>query len=71
VSPGAFAGGAQLVGSVTLSLSQRTKTRHKAELAAMFVRQGWRGVGLGTVSSRPRWTTCASTGRASPRSPSP
>ena len=46
VAMGAFAG-MQLVGSVTLSLSHRTKTRHKAELAAMFVWQGWRGAGLG------------------------
>ncbi len=39
--------GSELGGSVTLAFSSRAKTRHKAELAAMFVRQDWRGCGAG------------------------
>jgi len=46
VALGLFSG-SELGGSLTLVFSTRTKTRHKAELAAMFVRRAWRGKGGG------------------------
>ena len=43
---GAFHAG-NLVGTVTLEFSARPKTRHKAQLIGMFVRESFRGVGAG------------------------
>lgn len=44
---GAFVG-AELVGAAGLSFEQRERTRHKATLFGMYVREGARGRGLGT-----------------------
>lgn len=38
--------GQDLVGTVAVGFSARQKTRHKAQVVAMFVRETWRGQGL-------------------------
>jgi GNAT superfamily N-acetyltransferase len=44
---GAFDGDGTLCGSVTLEYPSKPKTRHKAHLIGMFVREPFRGIGLG------------------------
>src|SRR5437868_3525801 len=46
VALGAFHDGA-LVGTVTIEFSSKPKTRHKAHLIGMFVRESCRGLGAG------------------------
>ena len=48
VAFGAFHEG-KLVGTVTLEFSPRPKTKHKAQLIGMFVRESCRGLGLGAA----------------------
>jgi ribosomal protein S18 acetylase RimI-like enzyme len=48
VAFGAFHGG-DLVGTVTVEFSAKPKTRHKAHLIGMFVRQDCRGIGAGAA----------------------
>ncbi len=45
---GAFRDGS-LVGTVTLEFSARPKTRHKAHLVGMFIRESCRGLGAGAA----------------------
>jgi RimJ/RimL family protein N-acetyltransferase len=45
---GAFHDGS-LVGTITIEFSPRPKTRHKAHLIGMFVRESYRGLGAGAA----------------------
>jgi RimJ/RimL family protein N-acetyltransferase len=46
VAFGAFAG-EQLIGTVALEFSSKSKTKHKALLIGMYVLESWRGKGVG------------------------
>lgn len=56
VAFGAFHEG-DLVGTVTLEFSPRPKTKHKAQLIGMFVRESRRGLGLGAALVQAALTT--------------